>query len=170
MQRTAGAIAIILLGLGPILGLALLRSALAAPLVVFNPSPSEPIGLYRLTAEGPAPGRLLVFHVPVAGQRYAKDHIGFVTRGGILKEIAAGAGSQICERNGVVFVNGRRRGVVSATDRNGVPLPQWGGCHRLSPGELFAFSTRIPNSYDSRYFGPVRPQNVVGVYTLLWTE
>jgi type IV secretory pathway protease TraF len=33
--------------------------------------------------------------------------------------------------------------------------------------ELFVFSDRVPNSLDSRYFGPVSTRQVLGVYTRL---
>ena len=170
MRKSARAITTICLGLSPVVSLAALHSALAAPFLVYNPSPSEPIGLYRLTTAAPAAGRLVAFRVPPPGRAYAKQHLEYVMRGAILKEIAAGPGSIICERDGRVFIDGQHRGLVHASDRNEVPLPHWDGCHRLAAGELFAFSNRIPNSFDSRYYGPVRADDVIGVYRPVWTK
>ena len=45
-----------------------------------------------------------------------------------------------------------------------VILPRWNGCRRLHNGEVFVFSDRIPNSFDSRYFGPVNRAEIVGVF------
>jgi len=170
MRNPARAIAIVSLGLSPIVGLWALHRSLAAPLVVFNPSPSEPVGLYRLMRASPAAGRLVAFKVPAPGRAYATQHIGYVMRGGILKEIAAGPGSTICEHDGGIFIGGQRRGAVAVRDRMGTLLPHWSGCIRLAHGELFAFSDRIPNSFDSRYYGPVQASDVMGVYAPVWTK
>lgn len=170
MRKPIRAIVILALGLVPVAGLALLRSAFAVPVLVYNPSPSEPTGFYRLTASAPAPGRLIAFHVPPAGLAYATAHIRYVVRNSILKEIVAGPGSTVCEHDGSVFVDGRRWGSVAGRDRNGDALPHWSGCQHLGAGEFFALSNRIPNSFDSRYYGPVKSADVLGVYAPLWTE
>jgi conjugative transfer signal peptidase TraF len=170
MRKSYRAIAIICLGLAPVAGLALLRSAVAAPILVYNPSPSEPTGLYRLTTDEPGTGRLLAFRVPAAGRLYASQHIQYVARNSILKEIVAGEGSTVCERADQVLIDGEPRGHVAQRDHNGVPLPHWTGCHRLRHDEYFALSNRIPNSFDSRYYGPVKASDVLGVYAPVWTE
>jgi type IV secretory pathway protease TraF len=164
MRKSARAIIMIGLGLAPIVSLALLRSAFAAPVLLYNPSTSEPNGLYRLTGAAPAPGRLIAFHVRPPGLAYAASHIRYVVRNSILKEIVAGAGSTVCESDGSVFVDGQRRGSVTARDHNGDALPHLSGCRRLGAGEYFALSNRIPNSFDSRFYGPGLAADVVGVY------
>jgi type IV secretory pathway protease TraF len=54
-------------------------------------------------------------------------------------------------------------------DRRGAILPAWRECRVLEPDELFLLGD-TPGSYDSRYFGPVRRSEVVGVYreVLTW--
>ena len=158
------------LGLLPVIGLASARAALGRPAFMFNPSPSEPTGLYRLSGNPPAPGRLIAFKVPMAGRGYADAHLGTIARAAILKEVAAGEGAVVCEQDGVVSVDGKARGRVAGTDRHGVPLPHWSGCQRLHTGQYFVLSNRIPNSFDSRYYGPVSEAELVGVYQPLWTE
>jgi len=140
------------------------------PAVLFNPSPSEPPGLYRLSSARPVPGRIIAFKVPAAGRAYAAAHLTYVARSAILKEIAAGEGALVCERGGLVSIEGRVRGKVANVDRAGVPLPHWSGCRRLAPGQFFVLSNRIPNSFDSRYYGPVSRSDLLGVYQPLWTE
>jgi type IV secretory pathway protease TraF len=152
------------------MGLALLGSSFTAPLLLFNPSPSEPTGLYWLTGAVPGPSRIIAFHVPAPGRDYATEHIRYVIRNSILKEVVASAGSTVCERDGYVFIDGRRRGAVAANDRNGAALPHWAGCQKLGAGEYFTLSNRIPNSFDSRYYGLVRTADILGVYAPLWTE
>jgi conjugative transfer signal peptidase TraF len=170
MRKSYRAIAIVCFGLAPIAGLALLRSAFAAPVLVYNPSPSEPTGLYRLTSSVPGAGRLVAFRVPAPGRSYASQHIQYVARNSILKEIVAGSGSTVCERGDQVLIDGVVRGRVAQRDHNGVPLPHWAGCRQLRSGEYFALSNRIPNSFDSRYYGPVEASDILGVYAPVWTE
>jgi conjugative transfer signal peptidase TraF len=158
---------IIGLGLLPVIGLAGARAALGRPAILYNPSPSEPTGLYRLSGNAPAPGRIIAFKVPAAGRAYAQAHI---ARTAILKQVEAGEGAVICEAAGIVSINGKARGTVAATDRHGAPLPHWFGCQRLHKGQYFVISNRIPNSFDSRYYGPVSDAELVGVYQPLWTD
>ena len=138
-------------------------------LVIYNPTPSEPIGFYRYTTAKPAPGELISFKVPEPGRAYAAQHLAYVLRYSILKEIAAGQGSTVCADHAVLSIDGRARAIIADHDRQGHPLPHWQGCRRLGAGEYFAFSNRIPNSYDSRYYGPVSSRQVLGVYAPLWT-
>ena len=138
-------------------------------LVIYNPSPSEPIGFYRFTTAKPAPGQLISFKVPELGRAYAAQHLAYVLRYSILKEIAAGQGTTVCADHAVLSIDGRARAKIADHDRQGAQLPHWQGCRRLGAGEYFVFSNRIPNSYDSRYYGPVSSPQVLGVYTPLWT-
>ncbi len=138
-------------------------------LVIYNPSPSEPIGFYRFTTAKPTPGQLISFKVPVQGRAYAAHHLAYVLRYSILKEIAAGQGSTVCADHAVLSIDGRARAIIADHDRQGAQLPHWQGCRRLGAGEFFVFSNRIPNSYDSRYYGPVSSSEVLGVYAPLWT-
>ena len=139
------------------------------PLLLYNPSPSEPIGFYRFTTATPAPGQLISFKVPELGRAYAAQHLAYVLRYSILKEIAAGQGSTVCADHAVLSIDGRARAKIADHDRQGAQLPHWQGCRRLGAGEYFVFSNRIPNSYDSRYYGPVSSRQVLGVYAPLWT-
>ena len=170
MKKVARAILIVGLGLSPIIGLAAARAAVGRPVILFNPSPSEPTGLYRLSTRPPAPGRVIAFKVPRTGRVYADAHLGQIARAAILKEVAAGEGAMVCEQDGVVSIDGQARGRVAATDRHGVPLPHWTGCQRLQKDQYFVLSNRIPNSFDSRYYGPVSGSDLIGVYQPLWTE
>ena len=146
-------------------------SALTRPtaLLLYNPSPSEPMGFYRFTTAKPAPGQLISFKVPEQGRAYAAQHLAYVLRNSILKEIVAGQGSTVCADHAVLSIDGRARAKIADHDRRGALLPHWQGCRRLGAGEYFVFSNRIPNSYDSRYYGPVSSRQVLGVYTPLWT-
>jgi len=135
-----------------------------APWVLVNTSPSEPIGVYVLSGRPPGPGRIIAFKPPPAAYPYVADALPERARSSILKTVLAGAGDLVCAERRRLVVNGRDWAAVADVDRRGRLLPQWRGCRRLVAGEYFVFSARIPNSFDSRYYGPVRPDDVIGVY------
>jgi len=101
---------------------------------------------------------------------YGDGRMGYLHRVPILKEIAAGEGDVVCTQGGTLSINGRWRAPVLAQDPRGRSLPQWRGCRELGSGEFFVFSNRIPNSFDSRYYGPVKTPEIVGVFEPLMTS
>jgi len=145
-------------------------ASLAAPqpLFLINTSPSEPKGLYVRSPLSPDVGRLVAFHVPPAGRAYVAAHMPQIGKGGVLKALVGGPGSQLCADDGVLRLDGRALGPIHARDRAGRALPQWRGCRMLRPGEYAVFSGRITNSLDSRYYGPVRDADLIGVFEPLW--
>ena len=137
------------------------------PALLLNRTPSEPPGFYVRTAREPARGDIIAFKTPAAAFPYADKGMGFLHHRPLLKAVAAVAGDQVCTTAGELVVNGVARATIAAVDRQGRALPHWSGCRRLDAGELFVFSARAPNSFDSRYYGPVRLGDVLGVYTLV---
>ena len=136
-----------------------------SPRFLLNVTPSEPRGLYLLSRNPVAIGAIVAIPAPAVA---AAAEGGPVTS--VLKAVAAGGGDLVCIRSGRLAINGRDRAPVLDRTAKGALLPHWSGCRRLTPGELFLFSDRVPNSFDSRYFGPVRRSEVIGVYRPLWTE
>ena len=137
----------------------------ADPVLLINTTPSEPEGLYLVTRGPPAPGRLIAFRTPAAAFPYADARLSYLHHMPMLKSVAAVPGDEVCTLGGRLRINGRDRAGIVARDPRGAALPHWAGCRRLTPGELFVFSSHAPNSFDSRYFGPVRISAVIGVYT-----
>jgi conjugative transfer signal peptidase TraF len=146
---------------------ALASVAVSRPWVLINTTPSEPQGLYLTNFETPSVGRLVAFRTPGAAFPYADAKLGFLHHTPVLKAVAAARGDLVCTTGGRLAINGRDRGPVASTDEAGRALPRWIGCRRLTTDELFALSDRVPNSFDSRYFGPVSRQAVLGVYVPL---
>ena len=54
-----------------------------------------------------------------------------------------------------------------ATDQLARPMPVWQGCRTLRTEEVFLLADHSL-SFDSRYFGPLQTQHIVGRATLLW--
>ena len=56
-----------------------------------------------------------------------------------------------------ILLNGRSIAPMPpAKDTAGRPLPIWRACRMLGRDEFFVFSNRIPNSFDSRCYGPIQ--------------
>ena len=122
-----------------------------------NETPSEPEGVYVRAAHDPiGVGAIVAFLAPPQAFPYADREAGYLHETPILKVVAAAGGDHVCTLGGVLAINGVRRAPVLARDGQGFVLPHWTDCRRLAPDELFVFSNRVPNSFDSRYYGPVR--------------
>ncbi|MBO9546974.1 S26 family signal peptidase [Caulobacter sp.] len=162
---------------GPIILTALIPApaALASlvaptPLILINTSPSEPMGVYRRIDATVRPGVLIAFRPPPAARAFLNHTGAGPAPRSVLKTVVAGPGALACVADGRLLVDGRRLGAVARTDRSGRDLPHWSGCRRLAAGEQLVFSDRIPNSFDSRYYGPIRRGDIIGVYAPVWTS
>ena len=87
----------------------------------------------------------------------------------LIKRIAAVAGDDVCAFDGAIIVNGEIVARQRKVDRAGRSLPRWNGCRELVPGEFFLL-TKAPDSFDSRYFGPVTSARVIGRLAALWID
>jgi conjugative transfer signal peptidase TraF len=138
---------------------------------VWNASASVPIGLYRI-----APGRAVRPGVLVAlrpGASLARFMAGrhYLESGAVLvKPVAAVAGETVCRRGGLVTIGGVPVAVALSVDSRHRPLPVWSGCRRLPVDAVFLLASAVPDSFDSRYFGPVPRRWIVGRAIALWTR
>jgi type IV secretory pathway protease TraF len=124
-------------------------------------SASVPIGLYRLGPRRPSMGDLAVIRLPEAVGRLAATR-GCLRAGALLiKPVVAGAGDLVCRDGPVVAINRRTVAHAKPTDAAARPLPAWSGCIRLAHTQVFVLSAD-PDSFDSRYFGPLDRTHVLG--------
>lgn len=131
-------------------------------LALVNESPSLPKGVYVRQPGGTAERNAIVaVPQPRAIQPYLSG-LGIPAEVLLIKRVAAVGGDVVCRHDGEVTTPDR---VVRALtrDRRGVALPAWSGCRRLAPDELFLLGDTA-SSFDSRYFGPVRRDQIEGVY------
>jgi conjugative transfer signal peptidase TraF len=147
-----------------------LGAVMTLPLVVprlpeiflVNETRSLPRGLYvRRFHDAPDRGRLVAFAQPEAARSYLAK-LGAPPDMMLLKRVAAVGGDHVCLKRDRLHAPGA--GVrVMGQDRAGAPLPHWTGCRILETDELFLLGDS-PESFDSRYFGPVRLQDTKGVF------
>jgi conjugative transfer signal peptidase TraF len=137
---------------------------------VYNPTLSAPIGWYAIGSVGALHAHDMVLaRLPVDAATLA-DRRQYLPRGTpVLKEIGALEGQTVCVANGVVSIDGQRLATTRDRDGLGRPLVSWNGCRALVAGELFLLSRTSLASFDSRYFGPITRDAVIGKATPLWT-
>lgn len=138
--------------------------------VIYNGSSSLPTGLYVRVSGAPIlPGAIVDFPIPPTVRSYVEQRVGRVGAGGwyILKPVAAVAGDHVDTTGDQLLINGQTVAPIVTRNRDGGAVPVWRGSRRLEAGELFVVSTRIPDSFDSRSYGPIRESEVTGVYESL---
>lgn len=153
-------------------GFALLAfSAPKTPRLVWNATASAPVGLYAVTALAPlARGELVLARPPrtVANLAVARGYLPIGVP--FVKRIAALTGDRICSNGTRIAIDGRIAAVRRKRDRLGRPLPGWRGCRTLNRTDVFLLMEGVPDSFDGRYFGPIKQSTILGRLVPLWTR
>ena len=143
----------------------------AHPALIWNATPSVPVGLYRVQ---PDPRPRLKDVVVV---RPPEDLVWFLAEGGylprgvpLLKHVAALGGQRVCRTGAAVSVDGTQLARALTHDRRGRPLPIWQGCVVLTGDQVFLLNPDRPDSLDGRYFGPLDRSTIVGRAEPIWTR
>ncbi|HZP99051.1 MAG TPA: S26 family signal peptidase [Reyranella sp.] len=138
-----------------------------APQLVWNASPSMPVGLYRVQHSAVRRGDLVLIRLPPAVAKLAHQR-GYLPKSAyLIKIVLAVAGDHVCRFGTYVLVRGMFVRRALPRDRLGRRMPVWHGCRRLAGDELFVLANN-PQSFDSRYFGSVSMRAVVGRAVPLW--
>jgi len=160
-----------ILALG-VLGFGLVMSSVFArplPMIVYNGSASAPVGFYLLRkVSAIRRGDLVLVKTPESVRFLAAQRDYLPLNVNLVKRIAAQNGDRVCAKNGVVSIDGTIVAKQLEADSKGRKLPRWNGCKRLGEGEFFLLMESVPDSFDSRYFGPVLISSIVGGLTPLW--
>ncbi len=138
--------------------------------IVINTSPSVAPGIYLRVDERPALGRIVDFRIPARAWPYIRERTGHTGQHWyILKPIAAGPGDRVDTMGHWLYINGRKIAPIYTHDEQGRLLPHWRADCVLGPHEYFVYSSRIWNSFDSRYYGPIRHSRIAAVRVPLLT-
>lgn len=126
-----------------------------------NTTPSLPIGLYALSPCHPQRGEIVVHTLSSRARTFAEER-GYVQRHarGLLKTIVAVPGDRLCWMGKSLQINGRQAAIVSPYDHLGRALPHPDGCMTLGPRQMLPLIQDNPQSYDGRYYGPVKQSNI----------
>jgi len=154
--------------------LALVWASLTSPAarVIYNASDSVPMGWYRVTpldaASAAQPdaipvGSIVLTRLPASAAMLADQRGYLPLQVPLLKRVGAVAPQHVCVIGNIVRIDGVSVTTVLPADAQGRSLPAWQACRHLVDGELFLLSDTNPASFDSRYFGPVSREDVLGI-------
>lgn len=134
-----------------------------APRLLWNASASAPIGLYTIhPTDDPDAGKLVAILPPEPLARWMAARHYLPLGVPLLKHVAAKAGQQVCRHGVRISIDGHVVATARLHDSHNRSLPIWSGCRRLDGGELFLLNPSIPDSLDSRYFGPLSVRDMLG--------
>lgn len=138
---------------------------------VWNASASAPIGLYEIEPVGHLDITDLVAVMPRKPLADFMVERGYIGRDvPLLKRVMALPGQEVCRIGRSITVDGAPLGDALDRDRQGRALPVWQGCRRIADDDIFVMNPSIPDSFDSRYFGPLPARTVIGKATPLYTD
>lgn len=151
------------------LGLLLLTTVIPSkPLLVWNASPSAPMGLYGVAHwRLPKPGDMVIARLPQRYRMLAGDRHYVPINVPLVKRVVGHAGDEICGFGASIYLNGSWVADRRAVDAKGRALPSWQGCLRLGERQFFLLMDD-PRSFDGRYFGVTQGADIIGKATLLW--
>ena len=142
-----------------------------------NTTSSLPLGIYVITSDPAAP---LVEFCPEGDFSALSSSRGYRPPGAcpdgaapLLKPVIANSGDTVTVANEGIRVNGRllRNTAPQRVDTAGRPLRAWPlGVYTVAPATLWVASTYHPNSFDSRYFGPIPVRLIRHRLRSLWVN
>lgn len=128
--------------------------------VLFNHSPSVPVGFYIRDSADLAPGVFVtvqardVAPIEAAAHHYDDEGDRFI------KRLAAVAGQHVCSDGRSLSVDGVQ--VAMVQNRAGGPQG-WVGCRTLASSEILLLGDSA-DSFDGRYWGPIPDDLIEGVW------
>lgn len=132
-----------------------------APLIIWNASPSVPIGFYVVRPAKPQRGHLAIVRLGPGDRAHAALARYLPKSAFLLKPVAAIEGDRVCRLGTLVLIGGRIAARARAVDTAGRPVPKWSGCRTLAAGEFFLLAPSRA-SFDGRYLGVTRAEQIVG--------
>ena len=139
---------------------------------------SVPRGLYRAVDVPLQRGTFVAFCLSPAVATFAtaRHYVSWGTCPGgtqpVVKPIGAVAGDTVELRADVILVNGTPlpNSATRARDSHDRVLPHvpW-GLYAVATDEVWLFATHIPESWDSRYFGPIQHTQIIATARPVWT-
>ena len=150
------------------MGLAAISGAVAKPLLIWNASPSAPLGLYRRSSTPIHASDWVLAWAPAAARRIASTRGYLPWTVPIVKRVAAVSDTVVCGNKRGLWIGARLIAKRLAQDRVGRSMPIWNECKRLTSNDYLLIN-HDERSFDSRYFGPVSSRLLIEKIVPLWT-
>ena len=104
---------------------------------------------------------IILFQPPAKALPIMLQHHWILPDSQMMKTAQGLPGDFVCIRNHALWINHHRIAAVESQYKPGHPLPHLSLCRRLDHNEYMMISTHIPNSFDSRYFGPIKRKHIL---------
>lgn len=135
------------------------------PKLLYNPTPSAPIGWYKIVpSDTYLPGDLVASWLPEDAEKLAQSRGYLPQSTPVIKTVLAIPGDEYCVKEGRLWVADTPALLILPSDsqKRVMPvLPE--GCRSLTKSEYLIVSDRVSRSFDSRYFGPVDEKLIIGI-------
>src|ERR1700722_9255625 len=139
------------------------------PRLIYNPSASAPRGWYWVSpARAIKVDDYVLVNLPFSAKRLAAERHYLPETVPLLKRIGALSDQFVCVRGHSLWINGELTATALSHDGQGRELIGWHDCRVLAPDEILLVSRDSSDSFDSRYFGPIRSVQVIGKASPLW--
>ena len=134
--------------------------------LIYNASESAPIGLYWIDDQPAERGDYVLVRVPDRVRNLVVERGYLPPDIPLIKRVVGADGDVFCRRNRKILIDGVTVAVAQISDGLGREMPVWSGCYVLHERRVFLLQDH-PNSFDSRYFGPVDRRLIIGRATPL---
>lgn len=131
--------------------------------ILYNHTPSVPVGLYVRSQAAPARGAFVTVRALAVAPEAARARGFDGPRNRFLKRVAAEAGDRVCAEGETLRINDGAPLVRRTHDSLGAPLAAWSGCRVLGADEYLLLGD-TPDSFDGRYWGPTPRNRIEGVW------
>ena len=136
--------------------------------IFYNPSPSAAIGWYKLRRDLPViRDAKVAAYAPEWARKLADERQYLPYDYPLIKSVVAAHGDVICYHESWVSVPKSPDIPLRSQDSLGRDMPVQSGCHVLQLDEYFIASPDVQDGFDSRYFGPVKIDQLLGVVEYL---
>lgn len=138
------------------------------PVLLYNPTDSAPIGWYRLHKNAKLTrGTQIAAYAPDWARVLADERHYLPYDYPLIKTILAISGDKVCYHKNRMSVPNWPDIPVQTQDSLGRDMPVKSGCITLTSGQFLIVSPDVQAGFDSRYFGPIERQNILGKVTYL---
>jgi conjugative transfer signal peptidase TraF len=149
----------------------LLAASLLGPHIVIQVTPSMPRGVYWITRGADiTTGAIVVFEPPLSAKKLIDERRWWNMSGvrySLMKYIVAKTRDHVQVSDDVVLINGSFFSTVKHIDSQGLPLTPSKLDTILAEDEYFVAS-KYHNSFDSRYFGTIKREDIKGTATRIF--
>ena len=152
----------LVVGAAALSALAIATTLELAPRIVWNATPSAPMGFYLINEFSPKIGDYVLVEPSITAKRIIDERLYLPPDTLLIKRIAALPGAKFCRENEKIIVNTVLVANALKVDSLGRPMPQWNGCFTLQADELFLLNQH-ERSLDGRYFGATKKSQIIGV-------